>query len=557
MDSTVSTIGRRLFSGMSCCYESQLDDQTMPKKDKVKGWGKKDVSRWLEKRNLVKFVPLFQKHSVVGSDIVESNLVFLHSEDVTVDDREEILAEIYMLLHPDNPKLLRRSTPSPSLRSVHPKDREKVEAAMQVAKSPPSRHTSPQVVLIGSRSRSPSSLTPRKTLTIPVPKPRSKSESGAEGGGLEGQPTPPPSPGRKYLKRKSTPAVHDYLQRGIVQNASLFEILQDEGQVCVECVKVQRSEVGSKFGFSFQPLPDNSLLVTNVRLSDVPLQVGDRILELNGVILPGHKGSTVESMLSKAASLDIVVVRNDSRLSGDVEQPAVEQAKHQQEVVMNEVRWQSLRQLLTSLQQKSFDPLALSGTLTNVEDMADTKKRVTLEMEVEELQRTVSDLSHTINSLQTKLKGKEEELTAVRDQRDRAVDTLRTRLLSTCSPKLRDKQGHTDLGETPTTPRAADPSQDLHNLFFEHIKASLASMEKADTTKDDVLDVLRELTQASRRHAQFVDRLIDFVIERAPWMIDELNALEDESELPETPPKSPSAATAAESEFDEENAIIV
>ena len=53
---------------------------------------------------------------------------------------------------------------------------------------------------------------------------------------------------------------------------------------------------------------------------------------------------------------------------------------HMPQVVMSEVRWQSLRQLLTSLQQKSFDPLSLTGTLTNMEDMEETKKRVTLEV---------------------------------------------------------------------------------------------------------------------------------------------------------------------------------
>ena len=50
------------------------------------------------------------------------------------------------------------------------------------------------------------------------------------------------------------------------------------------------------------------------------------------------------------------------------------------QAVMGEVRWQSLRQLLTSLQHKSFNPLSLTGTLTNVEDMQDMKKRVTLEV---------------------------------------------------------------------------------------------------------------------------------------------------------------------------------
>nr|KAG5692480.1 hypothetical protein BaRGS_005026 [Batillaria attramentaria] len=55
----------------------------------VRGWSKKDVSRWLEKRD---------------------------DEEVMVEDREQILAEIYMLLHPDSPRLTRRQTPSPALR---------------------------------------------------------------------------------------------------------------------------------------------------------------------------------------------------------------------------------------------------------------------------------------------------------------------------------------------------------------------------------------------------------------------------------------------------------
>ena len=66
------------------------------------------------------------------------------------------------------------------------------------------------------------------------------------------------------------------LFRGTIQNASLFDTLQGEGQVCLHCVTVQRSEVGSKFGFCYQSLPDSCLLVTKVGSSSVPLQVGDR-----------------------------------------------------------------------------------------------------------------------------------------------------------------------------------------------------------------------------------------------------------------------------------------
>ena len=94
-----------------------------------------------------------------------------------------------------------------------------------------------------------------------------------------------------------------------------------------------------------------------------------------------------------------------------------------------------------------------------------------------------------------------------------------------------------------------------------------------------MLDVLRELTKATQRHAQFVDRLISFVSERAPWMIEELNALQEESEQPPDtgPPNANSHANAnsnanvkpdpdpsgpprvpdSRGQFDEEHAIIV
>ncbi|KAL8560025.1 hypothetical protein ACOMHN_041495 [Nucella lapillus] len=192
---------------------SKEEEPTMPRQDnKVRGWSRKEVSRWLERISLVKFAPLFLRNGIVGADLVESRLSFLYDEEISMEDREQLLAEIYMLLHPDSPKLLRRCPPSPSLRPIHPKDREKYEAAVQVAKSPPSNSSSNPVVLIGPRGRSPvmtSSSSP--TLTLPTPKQRSRSESGVETEAARGMVSP--SPGRKYLKRKSTPAVHDYLQR--------------------------------------------------------------------------------------------------------------------------------------------------------------------------------------------------------------------------------------------------------------------------------------------------------------------------------------------------------
>ena len=90
-----------------------------------------------------------------------------------------------------------------------------------------------------------------------------------------------------------------------------------------------------------------------------------------------------------------------------------------------------------------------------------------------------------------------------------------------------------------------------------------------------MLDVLRELTKATQRHAQFVDRLISFVSERAPWMIEELNALQEESEQPpdtgppnanansnanvkpDPDPSGPPRVPVSRGQLDEEHAIIV
>ena len=87
--------------------------------------------------------------------------------------------------------------------------------------------------------------------------------------------------------------------------------------------------------------------------------------------------------------------------------------------------------------------------------------------------------------------------------------------------------------------------------------------------------MLRELTKATQRHAQFVDRLISFVSERAPWMIEELNALQEESEQPpdtgphnanansnanvkpDPDPSGPPRVPVSRGQFDEEHAIIV
>ncbi|XP_076434821.1 uncharacterized protein LOC143274780 [Babylonia areolata] len=69
-------------------------------------------------------------------------------------------------------------------------------------------------------------------------------------------------------------------------------------------------------------------------------------------------------------------------------------------------------------------------------------------------------------------------------------------------------------------------------------------METSNASKEDVLAVLRELTRATKRHAHFVDRLISVVSERAPWMMEELSALQDASELPDPAAAVPAAGAA-------------
>jgi hypothetical protein len=56
-------------------------------------------------------------------------------------------------------------------------------------------------------------------------------------------------------------------------------------------------------------------------------------------------------------------------------------ARHlQEQMVISEIKWQSLRHMMTQLQHKTFDPTAL--TLTSVEDMQDIRSRAQLEVRI-------------------------------------------------------------------------------------------------------------------------------------------------------------------------------
>ncbi|KAK7477443.1 hypothetical protein BaRGS_00031345, partial [Batillaria attramentaria] len=525
---TVVTVLPLTFSVLSLKakyeYESYKGLKAFRIHKAVRGWSKKDVSRWLEKRGLVKFVPIFLKNGVVGSDLVESKLGFLYDEEVMVEDREQILAEIYMLLHPDSPRLTRRQTPSPALRRpLNTRDREKYEAAVQVARSSPSRSSSPALILIGSRSRSPAaSSTSGAQLTPPLIKQRSRSESGVETGASDL--SAPPSPIRKYLKRKSTPAVHDYLQRGVVHGISLYETLHDQGRVCLHCVQVHRAPSPAKFGFSFQTLPDSCLLVTSVQSPDCPLRAGDRIVEVNGMILTHqsrgvHKGGSLDTVLAKAASLDIVLVRPLSSLPlmGAAAVFFGQLCMWPLSVVMAEVRWQSLRQTLVSLQGKAFDPLS-TITNTTVEAMEDMKSRMTLEMEVDQLRKSAKEQADKLRDLEATLKSKKQELDDMTRQRDLALHKLRS-----CVSKRNSSTSLT------TNTQKGEKGVEFYTLFYGE---SLKSLESPVKTKEDVLCVVKELICASRQQTSYLDRLTSVVLARAPWMLDEVEAEDDENYFP-------------------------
>ncbi|XP_067649615.1 uncharacterized protein [Haliotis asinina] len=461
----------------------------------VSTWDIHDVEQWMRSKHLHKFIPAVSKYKVTGNDLVHLNLNFVYDNDVLPMDREELLSEVYNLVSPGqmSGKVERKT------RYSNAQDQEKYAAAIRIARCR-DRSSSPSLVVF-SRSPSPGGAS---VLSVHAGKARSRSESGVDG--MLSDSTPTASPARKYLKRKSTP---NALQaaKGLSRRPALFDVFRASGPQCVQCFIIKRGQDG--YDFVCDVSSQGTVVVRSVSETS-PLRVADLILEVNGIsLMRGDNSSSTELLLErlmlKSDQLQMVVARQHRRSS-------VTECYDQQNTDLSfklrssEHRWQQLRDFLVDLKSENVDPNQVIKN-TSTEHINSVKDNIALQEEVQQLQEALSGHVMKVSDLEKALEVKAGALLDVERQRDAVLAKLEAITLAKSGKKA---------GLMPPDTDSVGVGVCLYEELIQHL-------DQETTSKEEVLQALRETVQEATAQKTYLDKLMCVVVEEAAWLLDIIN----------------------------------
>ncbi|XP_052802682.1 uncharacterized protein LOC128232920 [Mya arenaria] len=451
---------------------------------RVMGWEVCDVIRWLENKNLHKFIFLFQKHKVTGKELIDLNLPFLESYDhITLDDREILLSEIYLLL---NPSTIHASEEDLT-RLKSPVEKRKFYAAMEVAQVKSATlprsasnfvYPSHQVRTICSLSRSPAMV-----------KPRHKSESGV------GRVKPDKLfDAQLYSKMKQGKLVP---KTNTSKPKTVYDCVDTFGSHCVQCLTLT---------------PEQRDLITmvtgsegHVTISGIPaglterLHVGDRVLEINGQLVSPHVTDGNEghltTLLNMRTPTSIVI------LSQHIDENANN---------CSEEKWRKLHTILVDLRDsESFPPMETSPSILNEPELSAEsaekkmlmKNTQVLQKEVQRLEERVAELQRENEALYVESEDRDAIMHDLEMARDKAIEKMRE------SRTNGSKKSHMET-----------------TGGLEYYNMTLSSLNLEEKSREDAVNSLKEIVMEASKQKWYLDRLISLVIEESPWLLDEVDS---------------------------------
>lgn len=481
IDETLSEVQKEQTAAeqlLHCDWMNQSDDHSSKSADGVplkkplrreptivrqlRQWTTSDVIRWLEKEGLHKFILTFQRHHVKGEDLAEIRLPFLDNYDhISVGDKELLLSHVYELLRLEFEE-------QEVMDFMSPVEREKYIAAKQISKDEQYKGRISPVIFLPSHNSTPST-SPSSVISSPIPKLRKCSEPYI--------PTDLPTGFRqRKVQTLDKPARK---KKQVASNCTLFELLGGQQRQEVKCVYVQRHE--GQFGLTLQTDSTGTLVIikTNDNLASL---LGSRVLEINGYI---------QSQLTDDKVLNAVM--NDSHELYIV-------LAHDQGNNTEADRWETLRNVLSSLRDKDVDP----DDLINIseDELVELKDKYTLQEELIKARDEIDDLKHQVAELSEQLSLQTKMMGEMKEQRDNAVRT-----------KIKARLNRNDAGET------------------EYYKMTMESLNVETATKEEVTESLKEIVKEASRQKFYLDRLISVVIEESPWLLDQVDAHFDDNSL--------------------------
>ncbi|KAL5016035.1 hypothetical protein ScPMuIL_005624 [Solemya velum] len=420
---------------------------------RICSWTTLDVIHWLKTHNLHKFILLFQRHHVSGQDLSDIKLPFLDGLDhISAPEREHLLGEIYKLLNPESISVSHEALD----RITSPVDKEKYLAAIQLAKdSGYAVNRSASLLVLPTNLSSPSS----STLSIDAatsPKQRTKSESDQlKDNSLKLMPPP------RHKRLKASAAK---LQNNA--SSSLYTILREISSHRLECIEVRRQMDG--FGLTLGKDSNGCFVVDSVEDDlTVPVFVGDRVLEMNGILTLQSTDSLnacVDEISQTSQSLQLVLLR-DSQTNTKAGTNG-----------LSEWKWEQLRALLLDMRDKD-------GDTTELLKYFPLDQMPNLDMSlVNDIQYIQYDLCMQMTVHYVYFEG------------------LKMVIESSLKCSL-----------------TSDGESQNYTVTLENLKLDTAS-------KEDVVDSLKEIVKEASRQKWYLDRLISLVIEEAPWLLDQIDS---------------------------------
>ncbi|KAJ8312666.1 hypothetical protein KUTeg_010039 [Tegillarca granosa] len=474
----------------------------------LRQWTTADVIRWLENTKLHKFILLFQRHHVSGADLADINLPFLEGYDhISVEDKEILLAEVYELLRLESPE---ENNSSHEMTSV---EKEKYLAAVQLTKDKELYQRSnsmPYVVLSPQQNASDSS--PSSQTMSPTAKLRKRSsESDTSIRWSNTTPKKELSTESKIQKENANVIKSKQSDKMTTENiqsewtsqgtSNIYRSLEGKtGQHHIHCTQLHKHSDTGQFGVTLDVNTDGHIIISQTDgQRQVPsLQIGDRLLEVNGYNMTCFDGSSldlVRNIMEESNILQLVTVRTVNNINGV-------QSTRGGNSLSEEFKWNQLRKLLVNMKNQDVDPEMDSVPVNDLQDMKD---RCTLLSEIKELQRSISEQQEKIRNLESDLESRKTDVEDLQMQRDRALN-IRTKSNDS------NRQGETT-----------------------YYKITMETLDVQSASKEQVVELLKEIVKEASKQKFYLDRLISVVVDEVPWILEQVDADFDDMSLGNQP----------------------
>ncbi|XP_045173620.2 uncharacterized protein LOC123535138 [Mercenaria mercenaria] len=439
---------------------------------KIEDWGVSDVVSWCENKQLHKFIILFQKHHVTGSDLINLKLPFLDDyEHISVEEREVLLSEIYNLLHPERV----HASEEDLTKIKSPADKKKYYAAIELAQTKSASLPRSSSAFVYPSHYSSGRSSSSSSQPSPVFKPRHKSESGIERSrntkfGMKLADT---------KKRKTLPKVLSSPVK------PMYDYMKTYGPHCVQCIEL--------------PSPEREQVTMaadgegHVTIQEVPsclaekLHPGDRVIEINGhMIRPYLKKdgiSHLQAMLNYRSPATLVTLTEHvPAMSNDC----------------TDEKWQKLHTMLVEMRDTDSLP---ESDIVPFDQEQYLKHTNILQDQIRKLEEKVAEQKNLSETLQVELEDKDAVMHDLELSRDKAIEKLRQ-----TRSKVKQKNTRESVGGA------------------EYYNMTMTTLDLENASKEQVVNSLKEIVSETSKQKWYLDRLISLIIEESPWLLDEVDS---------------------------------